>query len=48
MGFSPYYIRVKIACDTALDNSEYINTIKKVYMKELSDDGIVVTGIFEC
>ena len=48
MGFTPDYIRVKIACDTALDNSEYINTIKKVYMKELSDDGIVVTGIFEC
>ena len=48
MGFKPDYIRVKIACDTALDNSEYINTIKKVYMKELSDDGIVVTGIFEC
>ena len=47
MGFTPDYIRVKIACDTALDNSEYINTIKKVYMKELSDDGIVVTGIFE-
>ena len=46
MGFTPDYIRVKI--DTALDNSEYINTIKKVYMKELSDDGIVVTGIFEC
>ena len=42
MGFTPDYIRVKI------DNSEYINTIKKVYMKELSDDGIVVTGIFEC
>lgn len=48
MGFTPDYIRVKIACDTALDNSEYINTIKKVYMNELSDDGIVVTGIFEC
>ena len=48
MGFTPDYIRVKIACDIALDNSEYINTIKKVYMKELSDDGIVVTGIFEC
>lgn len=48
MGFTPDYIRVKIACYTALDNSEYINTIKKVYMKELSDDGIVVTGIFEC
>ena len=48
MGFTPDYIRVKITCDTALDNSEYINTIKKVYMKELSDDGIVVTGIFEC
>ena len=48
MGFTPDYIRVKIACDPALDNSEYINTIKKVYMKELSDDGIVVTGIFEC
>lgn len=48
MGFTPDYIRVKIACDTALDKSEYINTIKKVYMKELSDDGIVVTGIFEC
>ena len=48
MGFTPDYIRVKIACDTALDNSEYINTIKKVDMKELSDDGIVVTGIFEC
>lgn len=48
MGFTPDYIRVKIACDTALDNSECINTIKKVYMKELSDDGIVVTGIFEC
>lgn len=48
MGFTPDYIRVKIACDTASDNSEYINTIKKVYMKELSDDGIVVTGIFEC
>lgn len=48
MGFTPDYIRVKIACDMALDNSEYINTIKKVYMKELSDDGIVVTGIFEC
>ena len=48
MGFTPDYIRVKIACDTALDNSEYINTIKKVYMKELNDDGIVVTGIFEC
>ena len=48
MGFTPDYIRVKIACDTALANSEYINTIKKVYMKELSDDGIVVTGIFEC
>lgn len=48
MGFTPDYIRVKIACDTALDNSEYINTIKKVYMKEFSDDGIVVTGIFEC
>ena len=48
MGFTPDYIRVKIACDTALDNSEYLNTIKKVYMKELSDDGIVVTGIFEC
>ena len=48
MGFTPDYIRVKIACDTALDNSEYINSIKKVYMKELSDDGIVVTGIFEC
>ena len=48
MGFTPDYIRVKIACDTALDNSEYINTIKKVYMKELSDDDIVVTGIFEC
>ena len=48
MGFTPDYIRVKIACDTALDNSEYINTIKKVYMKELSDEGIVVTGIFEC
>ncbi len=48
MGFTPDYIRVKIACDTDLDNSEYINTIKKVYMKELSDDGIVVTGIFEC
>ena len=48
MGFTPDYIRVKIACDTALDNSEYINTIKKVYMKELSYDGIVVTGIFEC
>ncbi len=48
MGFTTDYIRVKIACDTALDNSEYINTIKKVYMKELSDDGIVVTGIFEC
>ena len=48
MGFTPDYIRVKIACDTALDTSEYINTIKKVYMKELSDDGIVVTGIFEC
>ena len=48
MGFTPDYIRVKIVCDTALDNSEYINTIKKVYMKELSDDGIVVTGIFEC
>ena len=48
MGFTPDYIRVKIACDTALDNSEYINTIKKVYMKELIDDGIVVTGIFEC
>lgn len=48
IGFTPDYIRVKIACDTALDNSEYINTIKKVYMKELSDDGIVVTGIFEC
>ena len=48
MGFTPDYIRVKIACDTALDNSEYINTIKKVYMKELGDDGIVVTGIFEC
>ena len=48
MGFTPDYIRVKIACDTALDNSEYINTITKVYMKELSDDGIVVTGIFEC
>lgn len=48
MGFTPDYIRVKIAYDTALDNSEYINTIKKVYMKELSDDGIVVTGIFEC
>lgn len=48
MGFTPDYIRVKIACDTAFDNSEYINTIKKVYMKELSDDGIVVTGIFEC
>lgn len=48
MGFTPDYIRVKIACDTVLDNSEYINTIKKVYMKELSDDGIVVTGIFEC
>ena len=48
MGFTPDYIRVKIACDTALDNSEYINTIKKVYMKELSDDGIVVTAIFEC
>ena len=48
MGFTPDYIRVKIACDTALDNSEYINTIKKVYMKEISDDGIVVTGIFEC
>ena len=47
MGFTPDYIRVKIACDKALDNSEYINTIKKVYMKELSDDGIVVTGIFE-
>ncbi len=48
MGFTHDYIRVKIACDTALDNSEYINTIKKVYMKELSDDGIVVTGRFEC
>lgn len=48
MGFTPDYIRVKIACDTALDNSEYINTIKKVYMKELGDDGIVVTGIYEC
>ena len=48
MGFTPDYIRVKIACDTALDNSEYINTIKKVQMKELNDDGIVVTGIFEC
>lgn len=48
MGFTPDYIRVKIACDTALDNSEYINTIKKVYMKEINDDGIVVTGIFEC
>ena len=48
MGFTPDYIRVKIACDTALDNSEYINTIKKVYMTELSEDGIVVTGIFEC
>ena len=48
MGFTPDYIRVKIACDTASDNSEYINTIKKVYMKELSDDDIVVTGIFEC
>lgn len=48
MGFTPDYIRVKIACDTASDNSEYINTIKKVYMKEISDDGIVVTGIFEC
>ena len=48
MGFTPDYIRVKITCDTAFDNSEYINTIKKVYMKELSDDGIVVTGIFEC
>lgn len=48
MGFTPDYIRVKIACDMALYNSEYINTIKKVYMKELSDDGIVVTGIFEC
>ena len=47
MGFTPDYIRVKIACDTALDNSEYINTIKKVHMKELNDDGIVVTGIFE-
>ena len=48
MGFTPDYIRVKIACDTALDNSEYINTIKKVHMKELNDDSIVVTGIFEC
>ena len=48
MGFTPDYIRVKIACDMALDNSEYINTIKKVYMKELGDGGIVVTGIFEC
>ena len=48
MGFTPDYIRVKIASDTALDNSEYINTIKKVHMKELNDDGIVVTGIFEC
>ena len=48
MGFTPDYIRVKIACDTALDNSEYINTIKKVHMKELNDGGIVVTGIFEC
>ncbi len=48
MGFTPDYIRVKIACDTALDNSEYINTIKKVHMEELNDDGIVVTGIFEC
>lgn len=48
MGFTPDYIRVKIACDMASDNSEYINTIKKVYMKELSDDDIVVTGIFEC
>ena len=48
MGFTPDYIRVKIACDTASNNSEYINTIKKVYMKELGDDGIVVTGIFEC
>ena len=48
MGFTPDYIRVKIACDTALDNSEYINTIKKVHMKELNDDGIVVTGMFEC
>ena len=48
MGFTPDYIRVKITCDTAFDNSEYINTIKKVYMKELSDDGIVATGIFEC
>ena len=48
MGFTPDYIRVKIACDTALDNSEYINTIKKVHMKEFNDDGIVVTGIFEC
>ena len=48
MGFTPDYIRVKIACDTALDNSEYINTNKNVYMEELSDDGIVVTGIFEC
>lgn len=48
MGFTPGYIRVKIACDTASDNSEYINTIKKVHMKEINDDGIVVTGIFEC
>ena len=48
MGFTPDYIRVKIACDTAFDNSEYINTIKKVHMKEINDDGIVVTGIFEC
>ena len=48
MGFTPDYIRVKIACDTASDNSEYINTIKKVHMKEINDDGIVVTGIFEC
>ena len=48
MGFTPDYIRVYIACDSDLDFSEYINTIKKVYMKELSDDGIVVTGIFEC
>ena len=48
MGFTPDYIRVEIACDTASDNSEYINTIKKVHMKEINDDGIVVTGIFEC
>lgn len=51
MGFTPNYIRVRVPCGEAEQNIEraddlkkYVNTIMKVVLTGLADDGIVMNG----